>query len=433
MSVILRGCKINSSASVGGSISQQRRINRVKTMIANASFPSVMGSPPTINNLAVGAVTTISPSKFISIADVSSVKSYAVSQFAVKFTAALNDGIFRNFYSSSGSFYSGASAIVCSSFIHIGSEIDFLFGGTSAWQLLVDGQLIASSFQSETVSGSSAFIQQVIFPGSATRKITIISQNEIAGFFVGAGDTVQPADPFTGNLSIHFQGDSYSQQAGTNFPYGLAFEIAARLGCFNIWCDPVGGTGFIQENPGVNGGVNTNFTERFGLMTPTNPVPDIFVVLGGLNDPDTLTQANVRAHITKARVTYPDSIFAYVGPFCPVGSQATDLGQKFSGIRDTIKSAVATDAGPNTFTDSLLGVWYNSSGKSGSAIIPALQGPAGFTGGQWQTGDGHVGATTGKGNGDTWVSSDATHPTATGTDGLAQLIAAAQKSAIAAL
>ena len=412
---------------------QQSQINRVKGLIAGTSFPSVMASPPTINNLPTGQASNIPSARFVSIADGTQVKGYGSSNYAIDFTAALSDSVTRNYYTGSNQFYAGTSAAICASFNHTGSQIDFVFGGTSAWQLFVNGQLISASEQSETVAGSTVYVQQVIFSGSATRRITIVSQNDIAGFYVASGDIVTPADPFTGTLSIGFQGDSYLQNSGSTIYYGIANETAFSLGCQNIWIDTVGGTGYIAENAGVHGGVNTNFIERLGIMTPSTPVPDMFVSMGGINDTSSLTAANITSHISKVRGMFPNVVLVYLGPWCPIGTKATAEGDKWPSIRDVIKQALNTDTGPWIFIDNLLGRWYNSSGQNGNAIIPALQGPAGFTGGQWQTGVGFVGSTTGIGNGDTWVDTDDTHPTVAGVDGLRQLVAGAIQSAVAAL
>jgi lysophospholipase L1-like esterase len=119
---------------------------------------------------------------------------------------------------------------------------------------------------------------------------------------------------------------------------------------------------------------------------------------------------------------YPTTVLVAAGPWCPSQTNATQSGGTYPGIRDKIYAGIQTISGPWCFIDNLLGTWVNSSGASGDAGNIA-----------WQTGTGKVGATTGNGNGDLYVSSDGVHPNAVGVDYLADRLAASIRDSILAL
>lgn len=103
-------------------------------------------------------------------------------------------------------------------------------------------------------------------------------------------------------------------------------------------------------------------------------------------------------------------------------STATTKASEASVNAAAIDAAVPQLTGPWVQVNNLAGTWRNSSGASGSL------------GGQpWQTGSGRVGATTGTGNGDRYVSPDGTHPSAAGVDYLCMRLAQGTRAGVMAL
>jgi lysophospholipase L1-like esterase len=149
----------------------------------------------------------------------------------------------------------------------------------------------------------------------------------------------------------------------------------------------------------------------------------VVVVQAGINDPGgAATNTGMASVFTALRAALPSALIVAQTPWAPSQTAGANAGGKYQSMRTNLYSVMAGLAGPWILIDSLAGTWSTSKGTSSGAAT-----------GPWQTGDGNVGAPTGTGNGDIWVSADGTHPTAAGYKGLGELFAASYKPAVASM
>lgn len=370
-----------------------------------------MSSPPTITKLLDNAVSGITNAVFVSA---NSDKVWSLNPLAVNFSGAMNDGVTRDFYTSFVNSLTATGPQMAAIWFD-GQVLAALTNRTGSLLLVVDGQPATATQTSNASSSNNRYYQTYDFGSRAVRRIEIYYGETLAGFAIGPNDSIWAQDRGK-ELSIAFQTDSYGSTAGS--VYNIWYQAATALGIRNMWGDVYGGSGYLQNN-----GANTNFLSRLNATT-SSYAPDIYVVCGGINDTSAAAiTSQLASYYATLRAKYPNTVIAAMGPWCPNGAYATDGGQKYVGIRDAIKEAVAGVGGPWLFIDNLAGKWNNSAGASGG----------GSGEGAWQTGSGKSGLTTGSGNGDLYVSSDGTHPTSVGVDYLAKRLAKPIREGVLAL
>lgn len=295
-------------------------------------------------------------------------------------------------------------------------------------QIRVDGKLLpAGSPVTWPSNNNMAKIDFGSVGAGAGRKIVVqgigIPNLWLSEVSVTAGSAIVPYDYLadTGKITAAFLGDSY-QLGGDYSLVGLPFvQYMAELCGFGATIQSsIGGTGYIT-NGGSADYPDMQSAIRQAIVTRDSPT--VVVVQAGINDPGGgATNTGMSAVYTALRAALPNALIVAQTAWAPSQTAGQAGGGKYQLMRTNLYSVMAGLAGPWILIDNLAGTWSTSKGTNSGAGT-----------GPWQTGDGRVGAPTGTGNGDTWVSADGTHPTAAGYKGLGELFAAAYKAAVASM
>jgi len=329
-----------------------------------------------------------------------------------------------------------------------GRAFELLVAGTDAQVTLVaDGQLMAPGFISTTLTGGVAGAPLNVFNaylkfdfGSRAprglREVSLYcrsSQGPCALAFA-AGDRVEPWGR-SDEASMGAIADSYGGAPAPDWGIsGPFWEAAAQLGIAHLDLDAIGGTGYAPQNTNAD---TRNPGNAFGarLARCVDGAPDLFITAGGINDNNSAAAPPLFASAEQARTSFdvsvasyyqalraalPQSVLVALGPFAPRESQPVEPVTLSKA--NTIRAALQAAGGLWVFVDNLRGGWFNSAGASG-----------GFAAGPWQTGTGHIGAPTGQGNGDRFLSADGVHPNAAGSHHLGSRLASDLRAAILAL
>jgi lysophospholipase L1-like esterase len=332
-------------------------------------------------------------------------------------------------------------------FIHTGQAFEVLFLGTFPWITLVaDGRYATSQWVSTAVSANGTLgsvlsnyncFTKFDFGSVATRRISVYGMSSDVGpcaIAIGPQDTIAP---WNRSLEPSFcaMGDSYAQGASLTWPTGGPFYVAASLlGIPHMDVNAIGGTGYAPVQSPYS--YTSSTADTFGGRLPdsVSSAPDLFMTGGSINDDygiaisplyPTVASANtafenaVLSYYQKLRSLLPNSVIAAMGPWAP--KQFIPTSSIAQGKLNVIQQALTSITGPWVLIDNLNGGWLNSAGVKGPQTGP------------WQTGTGHVGATTGVGNGDIYVGPDGTHPTAIGHEYLGRMLASNLAAAIQAL
>ena len=212
--------------------------------------------------------------------------------------------------------------------------------------------------------------------------------------------------PATPSKRIMVFGDSISGGSSMNTAGGAGtwFSRAARLlGYSDAWNESLGGTGYITAGSFAT----------LGTRAPIDVIPnspDVLIISAGYNDNggSQPSIASAAASLYSAIKTgLPSTAIYVIGCWSPSGSPAASI----TNTDNTIKAAAAAASLP--FISPLTGGIYNAAGT----LIA--------THGAWITGTGRVGATTGSGNADTYIGTDAVHPTDVGHKYLGDRVVAA--------
>jgi lysophospholipase L1-like esterase len=274
------------------------------------------------------------------------------------------------------------------------------------FRLSIDGRKVTDLMQSSggTTAGSGHLI--TIDLGSSTpRRIRLdFATFPFGGVYLPPTATMWRVPLTGGRLMV--LGDSISDGSAQNTGAGAGswFARAGRLlGSTDAWEQGRGGTGYIT--PG-------SFA-TFATRLPADVIawaPDRLIVWGGYNDNtgDQAAIATAAASLYAAiRTGLPSALVYVIGCWAPTGSPAGSITNT-----DTALRTAAANAG-FPFISPLTGAVYNAAGT----LVA--------THGAWITGTGRVGATTGTGNADGYIGTDAVHPTDAGHVYLARRITAA--------
>lgn len=296
-------------------------------------------------------------------------------------TATLADGIARTYYRPTAYAMTGNDPLFCVRFRTDAAVIGIVHWSTPAnFQLVVDGQLLVATGYSAATGGGERRVLEVDFGSAATRDVTLITNSQrLAGVFLPASASL--LTPKARPAVIAVMADSYGQSDGERFKYGLAVGIASRLGTPTVFNDAVGGTGFRQTNGGLTPSANS-FADRLGFPAPNQTTPSglgasLALTIGGINDQTNLTVGQIGTYLAAVRLKHPAAVHAIIGPQCPRGDHAADSEQKYAGLAQKIRDALAATSGPWIYVDPLTNTWRNSRGATGGA-----------TDGPWITGYG---------------------------------------------
>jgi lysophospholipase L1-like esterase len=277
------------------------------------------------------------------------------------------------------------------------------------YRLSIDGRKVTDLMQSSggTTAGSGHMIT-IDLGSSAPRRIRLdFATFPFGGVYLPPTATMWRV-PLQGGRLMSFTdsiGDGSAQNTGAGC--GTWVDRVGRfLGCTDVWRQGRGGTGYITA------GSYATFGDRVNPdVIAWNPTR--LIILGGYNDNGGSQSAisTAAASLYSAIKTGLPSCEVYViGCWAPTGSPAASI----VNTDNTLKAAAAVAGYP--FISPVTGSVYDSTGT-----LVATHGP-------WITGTGRVGATTGSGNADGYIGTDAVHPTDAGHVYLARRITAAVRA-----
>ena len=285
-------------------------------------------------------------------------------------------------------------------------QLRFNYQTAGMYRLSIDGRKVTDLMQAVggTTPGSTHLM--TIDLGSAAPRVIRLDFYTVpfGGVFLPPGATMWSTVPKSDRFMVF--GDSLSDGSAVNTGGGggtWAHRAARILGSNDYWNESRGGTGYITA------GSFATLANRVALdVIGWNP--NRLVIWAGYND-----NGGVQLDISTAaaslyatiRAGLPNTDVFIVGCWSPTGSPASSI----TNTDNTLKAAAAAAGYP--FISPVTGSIYNASGT----LVA--------THGAWITGTGHVGATTGTGNADIYVGSDAVHPTDEGHVYLARRISAA--------
>lgn len=223
-------------------------------------------------------------------------------------------------------------------------------------------------------------------------------------FFAGVDvvGTISQWNP--GGPIVLVTGDSHVAGTGASSNLlGMAHRLKEALGVHNVMVQGQGGTGYLTT---TTAGTETMRARIPNEITPRNP--DLIIDLAGYNDQAQTTGAigaEVTAYYNALKAALPNV------PVIKIGSPRRGVsGTGFTPTQaraDAIKAAVQADSRYGSL------VFYVDSWAQ-----------------DWEHGTGRVGATTGDGNADTWVTTDNVHRTDTGHAGWAMLMGSGIRTAL---
>ena len=457
--------------------------NNHKIALKNSRFPpincqnvrQVMASPPTV---AWSTTNSITGSFWPAGQNAGGVNAVSGNYFTFTRCGSLTTGTaYPNYNAVKGTSvnYGGGTVqhnVMSVSFIHTGTAFSIFMLGYGEYVLIkVDDQYVSMTPQTMATDGN-LYYGSVTFASAGRRRIEILStmgtSPSFGGVYTAATDTIQPA--IVRGPRVLIEGDSFIEGplatagAASNFP----IVFGELMGWDDVWSSGVGSTGFLATS-GNRG------TYRSRLSTDVIPYnPDIVIFQPSINDSAyTPSQIAAEASLCFAQIqqNLPNALIActshmlkggasYAASFMlqsrlllktavqNVGGIFIDLMQMpvSSGyaLQSTTlyasSSASATSLQTNAplrpyatyqFADGSQFICTAASGGSApySATIDnsANAQSSGATiaevGSCLWTGSGHVGGTTGVGNSDILVGSDAAHPTQAGHEAIGEAMA----------
>jgi lysophospholipase L1-like esterase len=285
-------------------------------------------------------------------------------------------------------------------------QLRFNWQTGGCYRISIDGRRMTDLMQSlgGTTPGSTHMLT-VNLGAAQPRTIRLdFSVAPFGGIYLPPGASMwKPATPAR---RIMVLGDSIpgGSNMNTGGGQGTWFPRAARLlGYRDAWNEALGQTGYIAAGS----------TATLGTRAPIDVIPhnpDVLVIFAGYNDVGGSQSAisSAAASLYSAiQSGLPNCRTYVIGCWSPTGSP----GSSITNTDTTLRTAAAAAGLP--FISPISGSVYNAAGT-----LIATHGP-------WITGTGRVGATTGSGNADTYIGTDAVHPTDAGHKYLADRVVAA--------
>ena len=347
-------------------------------MKSNPRNNGVMSSPPTVTVNETGVDGALS--KYYTMADNFNVK--ANHPFTIMGGTARNYEDYIKIgaataYTTGGNVGDGVSGTGWRvGIITDAPKITFRVIGNNPYRFLVNGQYI--SLSTYTNAGGGFRWITLTFASRLEREIQIESNQgrDFGGVYVTPLDTVSQMPNITKMIIV---GDSYAQGTGTTITNdGFPWIAGDFLGFKDTVGSGVGGEGWNSAN-------GSDFTPIQRINDWITKNPDIVVFALGINGFDeTGYQAAVTSVLTATRTALPNI------PIIVLGAWAGSPGPNSQVLlkEPKIQAAVTALADPYM------------------KFVPVSTDPKGA----WVYGTGRVGATTGDGNMDVYISSDQTHP-----------------------
>jgi lysophospholipase L1-like esterase len=263
-------------------------------------------------------------------------------------------------------------------------------------RFIVDGQYLSLTPTTLANTGTTYItLDFTAVGGRATRDIIIEGAGSSFGG-VAVGPTEGLTKPVGTVRRLAIVGGSYAAGGGASIvENGFANILPDLLGIRDIWNSGIGGTGFT-----ANGTTQTTYLQRISDIVAA--APDIIMCEGSRND-NTATSAQIIAAVT----AYVAAVRQQVSPRVPIvifgaipGGGVTLISAQ--AVETAVASAVATIGDPRV------------------RFVPCANSPSG----PYLTGTGNIGAPTGSGNCDVYISgSDHVHPIDAGHAYLARCLA----------
>lgn len=274
-------------------------------------------------------------------------------------------------------------------------QLRFNFQTAGMYRLNIDGRKVADLMTAigGTTAGSSHLM--TIDLGSAAPRVIKFDFSTVpfGGIFLPPGANMW-ATPRQSDRFMAF-GDSLSDGSALNTGGGAGtwgHRAARLLGSDDYWDEARGGTGYITP------GAFATLADRVQTDVISN-VPDRMVVWAGYND-NGGSQASIKTAADSLyaaiKAGLPNAQVYVIGCWSPKSSPAASL----VNTDETLRISAATAGFP--FISPITGSCYNAAGT-----LVATHGP-------FITGTGNTSATTGSGNADIYIGSDAVHPTDAG-------------------
>lgn len=295
---------------------------------------------------------------------------------------------------------SGQTGVSSVSGWHYGTQMEWVLmgNGVGFYRLWVDDQPVTVNMQSGTGGTAARHHLLVNFGSSALRRVRIeLDTQALESVKIGPTDTWQRDDAPSGP-KVLLLGDSYSLGTGATVAsagHSYAHVLAQMMGWRDLLVAGSGGTGFTAA-----GSWGTYATRLSSSLGSISGAPDVVILQGSTND-NSATAGTVTTAATSlvaaVRAAYPSAYVVVLGLLYDTSRSAASL---------TNHNEVIAVSGADLVVNTVGGVE-----------------------GAWWSGTGRVGATTGSGNGDVFMSSDAIHPTTEGHRYLASRLAARLRAA----
>ncbi|NXY93520.1 SGNH/GDSL hydrolase family protein [Streptomyces sp. BR123] len=285
-------------------------------------------------------------------------------------------------------------------------QLRFNYQTGGSYRISIDGRRMTDLMQSVggTTPGSTHLMTVSLGPAQPRVIRLDFAVVPFGGVYLPPGATMWK--PPTPSSRIMVLGDSIPGGSSMNSGGGAGtwFPRAARLlGYSDAWNEALGSTGYITAGS----------TATLGTRAPIDVIPnspDVLIISAGYNDnagSQPAISSAAASLYSAVKTGLPNARIYVIGCWSPSGSPASSI----TNTDTTLRTAAAAANLP--FISPITGRIYDSTG----ALI-ATHGP-------WITGTGRVGATTGSGNADTYIGTDATHPTDVGHTYLASRVVAA--------
>jgi lysophospholipase L1-like esterase len=287
-------------------------------------------------------------------------------------------------------------------------EVVFLATAATNVRVLVDGQYATAAPIVPNAYSGSQIIRLDFSSVRKGRRIQFRSRGAVGfqGVKVTTKDAVWQPDQ-ADVLKIAVTGDSFGEGQGIASPYDPDAAYPLQLGHLLGWADirqvAVGSTGYVTTASGVRSKVRDQIP-NWGF------VPDVIVCAAGYNDQG--TGVTTAATATEAALAW--AAMRAIAPKAPLFIIGPWIGRR-----------TATNMLP--YETALLAA-FTAWGGSNAYFVKVSGDPS-----PWTTGTGYVGATTGTGNGDFYMASDAVHPTDAGHAYHARRMASAIRGIIGTL
>jgi lysophospholipase L1-like esterase len=352
-------------------------------------------------------------------------------------------------------------------FIVDADVFEFIYKGIAGrWRMWVDGELISTAGVGIPNDGN-IYYQKFTFGSVASRKITLELYNaSFGGVVVGPNGSVSNCE--SARPKCLLIGDSFAEGTGGNIIDSFVQQLAAHLD-WDVWGCGQGGSGY--SAPGSYTG---KYSTRLSAYAATNF--DVVIVSGGINDMNVTYAASVAADaaslFSTIDSTWPNARKIVVSPMvaggvqewssyyytvmvavrtatAAAGFQYIDLMEmNVNGTAVAGTVAASTIAGATTITsETLYPIGTTMEISTGTAnrerrVVENVTGvgPSTYTvaaltythssgdvfkqvGPSFWTGTGRVGAPTGTGNCDLYVSTDNVHPSVAGHAAIGRTVA----------